>query len=212
MHLLLTDRLTCPRCGPEFGLILLADRMVERRVVEGVLGCPNCRDQYPVKGGFGDLRPPPRGASASGFAGAPEARPDDSEEATRLLALVGVAQGPGTIVLAGAPARHHRAFAAGIDGIHVVALDAALTAWPDVSGVSRLMAGSTLPLYGRSMRGVAVDGRLGGDVVTEAARVVAPRGRVVVVQADEEEAAETLRSAGLQVLAREGGTVVAARP
>ena len=60
MHLLLTDRLTCPRCGPEFGLVLLADRLEDRRVLEGALGCPNCRDRYPVRDGFGDLRPPPR--------------------------------------------------------------------------------------------------------------------------------------------------------
>ena len=212
MHLLLTDRLTCPRCGPEFGLILLAHRMVERRVLEGALGCPNCRDQFPVTSGFGDLRPPPRGASDEGFAGPPDARPGDAEEAARLLALVGVAQGPGTIVLVGAPARHHGAFAQSIEGIHVVGLDAELADWPDVAGVSRLETGTKIPLYSRSMRGVALDGRLGGDVVAEAARVVAPRGRVVVVHADEDEVAETLGGAGLEVLAREAGTVVAARP
>ncbi len=30
MHLLLTDRLTCPRCGPDHGLILLAREIVDR--------------------------------------------------------------------------------------------------------------------------------------------------------------------------------------
>jgi hypothetical protein len=142
----------------------------------------------------------------------PEADQDDGDEASRLLALVGVTQGPGTIVLAGAPARHASAFAAGIEGVHVVALDPGLTAWPDTPGVSRMMSGSALPIYTRSMRGVAVDGRLGNDVVAEAARVVVPGGRVVVVRADEDQVAETLRGAGLAVLAREGGTVVAARP
>jgi hypothetical protein len=146
------------------------------------------------------------------LAGSPEAHPDGVEEASRLLALVGVTQGPGTIVLAGAPARHASAFAAGIEGVHVVALDPGLAAWPDAPGVSRMMSGSALPIYSRSMRGVAVDGRLGNDVVEEAARVVVPGGRVVVVRADEDEVAETLRGAGLEVLAREGGTVVAARP
>ena len=29
MHLFLTDRLSCPRCGPEFGLILLALCLLE---------------------------------------------------------------------------------------------------------------------------------------------------------------------------------------
>ena len=60
MHILLTDRLACPRCGPEFGLVLLAHEVRDRRVLEGDLGCPNCREAYPVREGFADLRPPPR--------------------------------------------------------------------------------------------------------------------------------------------------------
>lgn len=53
MHILLTDILTCPRCGPEFGLILLADELRDRRVHEGTLGCANCRGRWPVRRGFG---------------------------------------------------------------------------------------------------------------------------------------------------------------
>jgi hypothetical protein len=212
MHLLLTDRLTCPRCGPSFGLILLADRLEERRVLEGTFGCPNCRDQLPVHAGFGDLRAPPRGAPPEGRVGDPDVRPEDAGEAERLLALVGVTQGPGTIVLVGAPARHARSFVERIEGIHVVGSDSDLVDWPDATGVSRMMAGDAIPLHSRSMRGAAVDGRMGAKVVEEAARVVAPRGRVVVVHAEEEAVATILRGAGLQVLASEGGTVVAARP
>lgn len=51
MHLLLTDILSCPRCGPEFGLILLADRIEARRVLAGILGCANCRSKYPIREG-----------------------------------------------------------------------------------------------------------------------------------------------------------------
>ena len=212
MHVLLTDRLTCPRCGPSFGLILLADRLEDRRVREGTFGCPNCRDQLPVQGAFGDLRAPPRGAPEDGFAGAPDPLPGDAEAADRMLALMGVAQGPGTIVLVGEPARYARTLAERIEGIHVVASDADLADWPDAPGVSRMMGGASIPLYSRSMRGVAVDGRLGREAVREAARVVVPKGRVVVVHTEEERAGETLRGAGLEVLASEGGTVVAARP
>jgi len=64
MNLVLTDVLACPRCGPPFGLILLADSMRERRVLEGVLGCPNCYGRYPVRGGLADLRAVPEGAPA----------------------------------------------------------------------------------------------------------------------------------------------------
>ena len=62
MNTVLVDHLVCPRCGPPYGLILLAHDVRDRRVHEGEFGCPNCRDRFPVEGGFGDLRPPPRGA------------------------------------------------------------------------------------------------------------------------------------------------------
>jgi len=212
MHVLLTDRLTCPRCGPEFGLILLADRMEDRRVAEGTFGCPNCRDQLHVRDGFADLRAPPRGPLPPGYAGGPETGPDDAADAERLIALVGVAQGPGTLVLAGEPARHAAAFAAGVEGIHVVAVDTDLDRWPSIAGVSRMAAGPGIPLFSRSMRGVAVDARLGPGLLGEAARVAAPKARVVAVWADEAATGEIFREAGLEVMASEAGTVVAARP
>lgn len=60
MNVLLVDHLACPRCGPTFGLVLLAREVRNRRVRRGELGCPNCRDAFPVECGFADLRPPPR--------------------------------------------------------------------------------------------------------------------------------------------------------
>lgn len=219
MHLLLTDRLSCPRCGPEFGLILLADRLENRRVFHGTLGCPNCRDAFPVRDGFGDLRAPPRRGEPEGLAGTPGppvdgdgANGDDTEdaEAEKVIALLGVTQGPGTLALVGAPSRHARALAAAVDEVHVLAIDPDQRHWPESDGVSRLMAAPGLPVYSLSLRGIAVDGRLGPDLLAEAARVVVPKGRVVVVHADAE-TAETLVEHGLEILATEAETVVAAR-
>jgi len=208
VHLLLTDRLSCPRCGPAFGLILLADRMEERRVRDGTLGCPNCRDGYPVRDGFGDLRAPPRGALPRGRAGSPG--PTDPAEAERLQALLGVAEGPGTLVLAGAPARLAGALAARIPGVEVVGLDADMALWPDVPGVSRMTSRPGIPFFDRTLRGVAVDGTLGTRWLEEAARVAAPLCRVVVSDAPDETPG-VLTAGGLRILASEAGTVVAAR-
>ena len=97
MHILLTDRLICPRCGPGFGLILIADRLENRRVIEGSLGCPNCRDRFPVEGGFGDLRPPPRSTRDD----APELEPPPSPPALEVAALLGLTDGPGNVALIG---------------------------------------------------------------------------------------------------------------
>jgi uncharacterized protein YbaR (Trm112 family) len=208
MHLLLTDRLSCPRCGPAFGLILRADRMEDRRVRDGTLGCPNCRDGFPVRDGFGDLRAPPRGELPPGRAGAPG--PADPAWAERLWALLGVAEGPGTLLMAGAPARHAAAVAERIPGVEVVALDPDMARWPEAPRVSRMAARPGIPFFSRTLRGVAVDGGLGARWLDEAARVVAPLSRVVVTDAPDD-AGTILAGSGLHVLVSEGGTVVAAR-
>jgi hypothetical protein len=67
-----------------------------------------------------------------------------------------------------------------------------------------------LPFFSSTLRGVVVDGRLGRATLFEAARVVAPKCRAVVTRADDH-AGEVLREAGLEILAEESGTVVAAR-
>ena len=56
MYLPLTDILTCPRCGPTTGLILLAERLEGRRVQSGRLGCPACRSSFPIDDGVARLR------------------------------------------------------------------------------------------------------------------------------------------------------------
>jgi len=210
VHLLLTDRLTCPRCGPTFGLILLASRIGDRVVSEGRLGCPNCRDAFPIEGGFVDLREPPRGELREGLAGDPEARAGDAEQAERLVALLGIVVGPGTVALVGEPARHASALTATAEEIHVVGIDPDLRRWAEAPRVSRVVAEPGLPFFSATLRAVAVDGRLGSGWLQEAARSVARGGRVVVTHADEG-TEDALRAAGLTVLAADAGTVVAAR-
>lgn len=221
MHLLLTDRLTCPRCGPTFGLILLADRLEDRRVEEGTLGCPNCRDAFPVKDGFADLRAPPRGELPDGRAGAsspggPAAAPPSgdvtevSEEARRIVALLGIQRGPGTVAMVGRPAVHAAAVAEAVEDLQVVAVDPDTRHWPDRASVSRVVAAPGLPFFSQMLRGAVVDGLLGRGLLFEAARVVAPKSRVVVTDAPED-AEEVLEEADLEILAAESGTVVATR-
>jgi uncharacterized protein YbaR (Trm112 family) len=207
VELLLTDRLACPRCGPEFGLILRADQMADRRVREGVIGCPNCRDSFMVAEGFVDLRPPPRKNLAPALAVA-----GDPIEATsdRLMALLGLARGPGTVALVGAPALLAEALVSALEDVQVVAIDPATAEWSEVPGVTRMITGEPLPFFSRMLRGAIVDGRLGESVIAGAARVVGPGSRVVVVHAFPG-AQSALEQGGCTVLAEEAGTIVAAR-
>ena len=208
MHLLLTDRLTCPRCGPEFGLILLAHDMVDRRVREGVLGCPNCRDEFPIQAGFGDLRAPPRRELAAGLAGTFDGH--DAAEAQRIAALIGVTRGPGTVALVGGVAGHGPTIALLMEDLQIVGIDSDLMTWPADPSWSRIVSRPGLPFFSRTLRGVGLDGRLGRRWLDEAARVVAPMSRLVVTDATDETSA-WLEQAGLKVMAAEEKTVVATR-
>jgi uncharacterized protein YbaR (Trm112 family) len=205
MDLRLTDILTCPRCGPEFGLILLADRVEEGRILEGAFGCPNCRERYPVVAGFGDLRVPP----APPLTGeAPQTL--DDEAAFRLAALMDLAEAGGWAILAGAGGRLAAALAALAVGVEVVAVDARLAGWDEQAGLTRMAAEGRLPFRDGRMRAVALTADVPESLLAEAARVVVPGGRLVLDPAPAG-AASRLYAAGCHVLAAEAGTIVARR-
>jgi uncharacterized protein YbaR (Trm112 family) len=206
MHLLLTDRLICPRCGPGFGLILLADHLEDRRVIEGSLGCPNCRDRFPVERGFGDLRPPPRKIGED----VPGLEPPASPPATEVAAFLGLAQGAGSVALIGDVAGHAAALAELVPGVEVIGIDAGLRAWEEGEGVSRLIAGSTLPFDSASLRGVGLFAACDPSLATELARVIAHAGRIAV-WGTVREWEQRLTSAGLDVVASQETAVVVER-
>jgi len=207
MHVLLTDQMTCPRCGPTFGLVLLAHEVRERRVLEGELGCPNCRDHFPVRAGFADLRAPPRTALPTDTS--PPAPPEPAAT-LRLAALLGIVEGPGAAVLIGDAVSHAAGLARSVPGIEWVAVNPACALESERSGVTRIAARPGLPFYQRRLRGAVVDARIGDSWIVEAARVVAPLGRVVVLHTNER-TSDLLRREGLSLLAVEAETVVAAR-
>lgn len=208
MHLLLTDRLICPRCGPGFGLILRADVLEERRVEAGGLGCPNCREIYPLEDGVGDLRPPPRAPAPITDVGAAP----DAEAVFQAQALLGLQGGAGWLLLVGSASRYARGLAERLPELGVVATLPASTSTGDGEGVdwSVLRVGAPLPFDARALQGVLLEGPVPRALLREAARVVGPGARVVVRDA-EETAGDALIAAGLTVRLREGGVVVAGR-
>jgi uncharacterized protein YbaR (Trm112 family) len=206
VHILLTDILTCPRCGPEFGLILLADRIEQRRVLAGTLGCPNCRTHYPVADGAAHCGGEPvlARATASG------------EAAVRLAALIGVTPGSRYALLAGPAAAHAPPLAALIDGLEVIAVGEPDAGAPDdaagapAPGVNPLGIGARLPLATARLDGVALTGRFADDMLEEGARVLSPAGRLLL-EPTPPDAAARLEAAGLRVVARDATATVAAR-
>jgi len=197
----LSDIVTCPRCGPAFGLIMLADHVADRRAHEAWLGCANCRERYRVQQGFADLRFGPAVEDGA-------VEPGSMEEAARLAAFLGVTEGPALVLLVGAGALNAPALADMIAGVEVVAAWSPLADQPERPGVSRFASTrDVLPFRNASMNGVALTDEASIGLIEEAARVVMPRSRVVIASGKPEVTARVER-AGLHVLAKsERGTV-----
>jgi uncharacterized protein YbaR (Trm112 family) len=224
MHIVLTDILTCPRCGPAFGLILLAHRIENRRVLDGVLGCANCREQYPVAGGAGHFGAEPRLPDP---ARSTEQGADGSASAMRLGALLGVTEGPAFVLLAGPSAAVAPALATLIEALEVVVVSGVGTSGGGASaaerppphgpatdptpGVTLLgVAGAALPLASGKLAAVGLSGEAADVLLEEGVRVLSPVGRLVLEDAPAD-AEERLRAQGLRALAREADTIVAVR-
>jgi hypothetical protein len=218
MHIVLTDILTCASCGPTVGLILLADAIEERRVLTGVLGCPECMARYPVVGGVADLR----SVSARGDLDASEALPSSSgaasttpggsvrEGAIRLAALLGLAEGDGNVLILGDLSESVAALAEVVEDIEVVAVATKPGGGPARLGTTRIVAGDRLPFYSASVRAVAFLTGARIEWLDEALRVLSTAGRLVIEGASAEIAAR-VRELNLAILAEEDGTIVAIR-
>ena len=233
MNVALTDHLVCPRCGPPFGLLLLARDVRDRRVHRGEFGCPNCRDHFPVEHGFGDLRPPPRGPGPGGEvvggeggaavaaeavdaggepvgggtpAGAPD--PGAADGALRLAAALGVTRGPGLVVVPDSCRGEAAALAGMVSGIEVV-----VVGWGGrglvADGVSAFVTGPRLPLRDGVVRGVVAAGGAGEGWWGECLRVLMPGARIVIIGAGAA-ARDWMTRSGAVTLLDEDDTLVGA--
>lgn len=210
MLIVLTDILSCPRCGPEFGLVVLADRLEHRRVLAGALGCANCRELYPIVDGLADLRYPPGARPADGPERASAPAADPHADAFRLAALLGVTDGPGVVLVAGSRAALAGAIPAIVPEIGAVAVGMDLEGVPEREGASRLLGGERLPLRSTSVRGAALTGPAADTLLEEGVRVLG-RGARIVLDPAPTSAVARLEAAGLEVLLAQDDVVVAWR-
>ncbi len=167
MFIELTDHLRCPAEHEESYLVLLPDRLDQRSVREGRLGCPVCGRTYPLTDGILDL---------GGMIPDPPAT--TLLEPEPLTALAGLSGPGGYLVLVGRPAAGWREVAELNPGVGLVAVNPGPDV-PDAPGISVLRSES-LPLRSRSMRGVVLGSPYGGDPhwIAEGTRVVLPGLRV----------------------------------
>jgi uncharacterized protein YbaR (Trm112 family) len=169
MFIELTDHLRCPAEHDESFLVLLPDRMDDRSVRSGQLGCPVCGRTYSLVDGVLDTADAPLAGEAQ-----PSALTADG-----LTTLVGLHGPGGYLVLVGPVASAWEEVGELNPGVALVAVNPAAEV-VDAPGIS-VLRGSRLPLKSRSMRGVVLGRPFADDPrwVKEATRVVLPGLRVV---------------------------------
>jgi uncharacterized protein YbaR (Trm112 family) len=173
MFIELTDHLRCPEDHEESYLVLLPDRVEDRSVRTGQLGCPVCGRTFVLDDGVLDVGGAPE-FSESAIGPGPDA----------LTALVGLGGPGGYLVVAGGPGEDWRALAEGNRGVGIVLINPPGSV-RDEPGVS-VLRGGRLPLKSRTMRGAILGAGYGDHPgwIAEAARVVLPGLRVVGQGAD----------------------------
>ena len=167
MYIELTDHLRCPENHEESFLVLLPDRVEDRSVRTGQLGCPVCGRTFVLVDGVLDV---------GGAADLPTDEAGPGPDA--LTALVGLGGPGGYLVVVGGPGRDWRELSERNRGVGIVLVNPPAEV-RDEPGVS-VLRGGVLPLKSRTMRGAVLGGGYGGDAgwIGEAARVVLPGLRV----------------------------------
>ncbi len=188
----LTEILRCPRDHAEFYLVAAPIAMDGRRIVRGVIGCPECQAEFPIVEGVAYFAERPRTARAG------PASP--AYEVAALVAFLNLSGPGGYAVLVGAAAQFGAAMAGAVPGVHFVAVNPPPDAAP--SPALSLLVAPSLPFKSSSVRAVA----LGADHADagwarEATRILLPGLRLAIEdeRASPDGISELARGAGLFV-------------
>lgn len=201
MRLDLVERLRCPHGHAPTPLIVVASRKRERELLEGVAGCPVCHREARIRAGHvGFAAEVDDGymAEESSIVG-----PWWAAELARTVALLGLAEPGGAVLLTGRYAPLAEELAAAVDTAVVVM---GATGLPGATDRVAAVTGDlrTLPFTDGTFRAAAVDAWAPSSFFADAPRTVAVGGRLLAPAA-------RAVPAGLKELARDDREWVAAR-
>lgn len=166
MFVELIESLRCPREHEESHLVVTASRAEARHILEGMLGCPVCRAEFPIHGG--------EALFASDVVTEPI--PPDPEIAMRLAAFLDLTDARGFAILGGTWGAH-------ADEVRRISVTPLLLVNPP-SGVAVSAAGTVrvrgrLPVAARSARAAAIDRSADDVLVASTVAAVRTKGRVI---------------------------------
>jgi uncharacterized protein YbaR (Trm112 family) len=165
MHLDVIPALRCPRPHEDAALVLVADETRARHVVTGVLGCPVCEAEYPIRASVAYFTRPTTGGAA-----------DAPAELLRTAAMLGLTEPGGIVMLGGHWAASAEAIGDIADALVLVVNPPAYGAYGE--RVSVLHVGDRLPIAAKALRAAAIDASTAGI-----AAVLRPNGRLVAPNA-----------------------------
>lgn len=179
MRLELAERLCCPAPHAPSPLIVVAERVAGRVLEHGVAGCPICRLEAAIAEGLVrfSIRDGATSAPAVPDSSGETALPPTAERLDRTIALLGLAEPGGYLLLSGRYRPLARAIAARVE-THVVIwepttdpLDGEL-----LSGCQG--AGDRVPFSDQTFRAAAVDETMSA-ALQDLARTMTPNGRLL---------------------------------
>jgi hypothetical protein len=171
MHIELVELLRCLQPHEDTWLVATVDRIEDREIVSGVLGCPICRAEYPIRNRVVYFRPEVEHSH----------RIDpDAAEAMRIAAALGLTEPQQIAVLHGRWGTHAplvRAFSPA----QIIVLDPATSIEPG-DGVSVIVAGAA-PFARDSVNGIAIDAASPTDAGTSLVAALRRGGRMLAPSA-----------------------------
>ena len=173
MFIELIETLRCPLPHDDSWLVGAFDRLVDRDVRAGRLGCPVCQAEYPIVDGVVQFSPPAidSGSTTPGSVG-PDA-------ALRIAAMLDLASPGGLVVLEGEWGRAG-AVLAGLVETQLLLLNAP----PGVAerdGLSAIVCAETIPVASGACRAIALHaGSSSERMASAAATALRARGRLVM--------------------------------
>ncbi len=200
MHVRIIELLRCPAGHDESPLVASATRQADRRIVEGLLGCPVCGAVYSIHAAIADLT---AGDSRSGAAA--QRRPPSDDAAVRLAAQLDLAEPQRLVALFGEYASLAPALSVMFDALCVVLNAPKADEAHIAEHASVLRIAHRIPMAPSTVHSAAVDEEHVATHGLDAVRaLLRPKGRMVAP-------AGAVLPAGVEVLARDDREWVAAR-
>ncbi len=169
MFIDIIDALRCPNPHEESWLVASAAVTEGRDIMEGVLGCPVCRAEYPIHAGLVEFTHLPASATPTASA--------SDEQAMRLAALLDLTNVRSFAMLVGSWGTQARALHDLVDAPILLVNPPAGIELGD--GLSAVTCGPVMPVARRSAHAIALDAAVSPALVVSALSAVRIGGRIV---------------------------------